>query len=71
MPEIAEVRTVASALKKKILNKKIKDIKILYPKIITNESKYFKRCLIGNEIKDIKTKGKWLLFYLNDYSYST
>lgn len=67
MPEIAEVKTVAKVLKKQILNKKIKEIKILYNGIITNEEKYFKNCLINNEIKDIKTKGKWLLFYLNDY----
>lgn len=67
MPEIAEVKTVASTLKKQILNKKIKNVNILYKGIITNHEKEFKECLINNEIKDIKTKGKWLLFYLNDY----
>jgi len=67
MPEIAEVRTVATVLKKQILNKKIKDVNVLYKGIITNDLDYFKECLIGNEILDIKTKGKWLLFYLNDY----
>ena len=67
MPEIAEVRTVATVLKKQILNKKIKDVNVLYKGIITNDLDYFKKCLIGNEILDIKTKGKWLLFYLNDY----
>lgn len=67
MPEIAEVKTVAKVLKKQLLNKKIKNIKILYKGIITNDIDFFKESLINNEIKDIKTKGKWLLFYLNDY----
>ena len=67
MPEIAEVRTVASSLKMRILNKKIKDISILYKGIITNDLDFFKKCLIGNEIVDVKTKGKWLIFYLHDY----
>lgn len=67
MPEIAEVKTVGKVLKKQILNKKIKDVNIIYKGIVENDEHYFKKCLIGNEIKDIKTKGKWLLFYLNNY----
>lgn len=67
MPEIAEVRTVASVLKKQILNKKIKNVNILYKGIVTNDINFFKKSLINNQILDIKTKGKWLLFYLNDY----
>ena len=38
MPEIAEVETVRNTLKRLILNKKIVDVKIIYPKII--ESNY-------------------------------
>ena len=34
MPEIAEVETVRNTLKRLILNKKIVDVKIIYPKII-------------------------------------
>jgi len=37
MPEIAEVRTVATVLKKQILNKKIKDVNDIYKGIITND----------------------------------
>ena len=43
MPEIAEVETVRQTLKKQILNKKIKDVKILYPKIVENNTEEFKR----------------------------
>lgn len=67
MPEIAEVRTVAKVLKNQILHKKIKDVKILYAGILMSDKTYFKTNIIGQEIKDIKTKGKWLLFYLTDY----
>ena len=33
MPELPEVETVKNTLKKKILNKKITDVKIIYEKI--------------------------------------
>lgn len=67
MPEIAEVRTVAKVLKEQILNKKIIDVIVFYGGILEVEEEYFKKCLINNEIKDITTKGKWLIFHLNDY----
>ena len=53
MPEIAEVETVRNTLKKMILHKKIKDIKIIYPKIIESDLTDFKKILIGQEFKDI------------------
>ncbi len=67
MPEIAEVETVKNTLKKKILNKEIKDVKILYPKIIESNLEDFKKILIGRKFQDIKRRGKWLLFDLGDY----
>ena len=67
MPEIAEVETVRNVLKQRILNKKIKDVKIIYGKIIENDLDEFKKILIGNEFKDILRKGKWLIFELKDY----
>ncbi len=67
MPEIAEVETVRNTLKKKILHKKIKEVNILYDKIIESDINEFKKILIGNEFVDIKRKGKWLIFELNNY----
>ena len=67
MPEIAEVETVRNTLKKQILKKKIKDVKILYSKIIETDLEDFKKHLIGNEFIDIKRRGKWLIFELHDY----
>ena len=64
MPEIAEVETVRNVLKEKILHKKIKDVNILYSKIIESDLDEFKNVLIGNEFEDILRKGKWLIFAL-------
>ncbi len=67
MPELAEVETVRNTLKKRILNKEIKDVKIIYAKIIESDLEEFKKVLIGNEFKDIKRVGKWLIFVLKDH----
>lgn len=67
MPEIAEVETVRRTLKKQILNKKIKYIKILYPKIIEKESLDIKN-IINDEFVDINRQGKWLIFNLKNYN---
>lgn len=67
MPEIAEVETVRNTLKSMILNKKIVDVNIIYPKIIESDIKDFKDILIGREFVDIDRIGKWLMFDLNDY----
>lgn len=67
MPEIAEVETVRNTLKGLILHKKIKDVSILYPRIVENDLETFKKNLIGKEFSDIKRIGKWLLFEIGDY----
>lgn len=67
MPEIAEVETVRNTLKRMILNKKIIDVNIIYPKIIESNITDFKNILVGRSIIDISRRGKYLLFDLNDY----
>lgn len=62
MPEIAEVETVRNTLKKRILHKKILDVKIYYKPIVLNDEKEIKENLIHKEFIDIKRMGKWLLF---------
>ena len=68
MPELPEVETVRNGLKKKILNKKITNCKVLYNGIIAypNEFEFIKQ--ISNQtINDILRKGKFLIFELDDY----
>lgn len=68
MPELPEVENVRKALKKQVLNKKIVGVKILYNNIIEYPNiDDFKKNIINQTIKDIKRRGKWLMFELDDY----
>ena len=66
MPEIAEVQTVREVLKRKVLRKRIKNVNIIYNKIIENDIDDFKKRIIGKEFIDIDRRGKWLLFDLGE-----
>ena len=68
MPELPEVETVKNTLKRLVLNKKIVNVNVMYSKIIEYpDINKFKEELINQTIKDIKRRGKWLMFELNDY----
>lgn len=68
MPELPEVETVKETLKRKVLNKIIKDVRVVYPNIIENmDSNTFINKLKNQTIIDITRRGKWLIFHLNDY----
>lgn len=68
MPELPEVETVKNTLKRQVLNKKIIGVDILYPNLIEYPSvSLFKEKIINQSINDIKRRGKWLMFELDDY----
>ncbi len=68
MPELPEVETVRVALLKKIKNKTIKDINIIYPKIFEYPSiDDVKIQIKEQQIIDIERRGKWLVFKLSNY----
>lgn len=68
MPELPEVETVKETLKRIIISKKIIDVNVYCDNIVAYPSKeIFVKKLIGQTIKDIKRRGKWLLFELDDY----
>lgn len=68
MPELPEVETVKESLKKKVLNKTITDVYIYYDKIIEYpDIQLFKSQIKNQKIVDIKRRGKWLLFELDNY----
>ena len=68
MPELPEVETVKNGLKKKILNKKITNCKVLYEGIIAYPSKEDFITNIANQtINEIKRRGKFLIFELDSY----
>jgi len=68
MPELPEVETVKNTLKRLVLNKTIKEVKVYYENIIEYPtSNEFIKNIIGETIIDIKRRGKWLMFELNNY----
>ena len=68
MPELPEVETVKETLKLKLIGKKIKDVKVYYDGIIAYpEVKKFSKQIKNLPIKDIKRRGKWLMFDLDKY----
>ena len=66
MPELPEVQTVASILKKELLNKKVTKIKLIYPKVISKDSLDI-NLLIGKTLTNITTNGKYILFDYDKY----
>lgn len=67
MPELPEVETVKNTLKQQVLNKTIKNVEVLFNLIEYPSVEEFKKQIINQTIIDIKRKGKWLMFELNDY----
>lgn len=68
MPELPEVETVKNTLKKLVLNKKIFDVNVIYSNIIEYPNvEEFRKNIINQTIIDIKRRGKWLMFELNNY----
>ena len=69
MPELPEVETIRRTLKRFVEDKTIADIEVFWPKIIKqpDDIEIFKTQLFGQTFKDIKRKGKFLLFCLDDY----
>jgi formamidopyrimidine-DNA glycosylase len=69
MPELPEVETIRKDLIKKIIGKKIIAIKVIQKKSIKNSPNKFIKALQNNYIINIKRKGKFLIFELNNKNY--
>jgi formamidopyrimidine-DNA glycosylase len=68
MPELPEVETVKNSLKKELIGKRIIDVGVYYQKIIEYQtSDQFIKKIINQRINDLKRRGKWLVFVLDDY----
>ena len=68
MPELPEVETVKESLKLKLVGKTIRSAHILWDNIIAYPSKEEFSKEIGNKtIIDIKRRGKFLMFDLDEY----
>lgn len=67
MPELPEVETVKNTLKKRVVGKTIISVDVLYNMIEEPSLDEFKKLVQNQKIIDIKRRGKWLMFELNDY----
>lgn len=70
MPEMPEVETVKETLKQLVLGKTIRKIKVFWPKIIKrpDDVELFKQRLEKQTIQDLKRRGKFILFILDEYT---
>lgn len=67
MPELPEVETVRRGLMKIAAGRQINAIDVYYGKTITNDVEKFRQALIGQTIKKVDRRGKYLLFrFTND-----
>lgn len=66
MPELPEVETVRRGLSALILDRKITDVKLIYPKIIQGDRDQFIEQMTGRKFIKIDRRGKYLLFRLSD-----
>lgn len=67
MPELPEVETVKNSLNDLIIGKVIKSVVVNYPRIIQNVNiSEFIDSLVGEEIKEVKRVGKYLVFILSN-----
>ncbi len=66
MPELPEVETVRKVLLKRVGGKEIIDVRVIYPKVVEN-SPLAIELIKKQRINDIKRRGKWLIFELDDY----
>src|SRR4030067_3339141 len=66
MPELPEVETVVTGLRKTVLGQTVRDLKILYPKIVKSDLRVLTATLAGQTIKEITRRGKNILFSLSD-----
>ncbi|MBM4762523.1 DNA-formamidopyrimidine glycosylase [Bacillus sp. B15-48] len=70
MPELPEVETVRKTLEALIIGKKIKEVSIFWPKMVKKpeEVEQFSDALRDQTILSIGRRGKFLLFYTDDYA---
>lgn len=68
MPELPEVENTVRDLRKVLVNKKIIGLWTDWPKYFKKPENinFFKECVFNKKIKDIKRRGKNILFFLGD-----
>ena len=65
MPELPEVETVRRTLKEVLVSETITDVSMIYPKLVQHDSFWFLNRICHQTIRDLKRKGKYLIFILD------
>ena len=65
MPELPEVETICSDLRKKIINKKIISVVIKKKNLVRNSAPTFKKKIVGKKITTISRRGKLIILELS------
>lgn len=70
MPELPEVETVRRTLQELVVNKKVENVSVTWPKIVKHpeEVAQFIDALVGQTITDIGRRGKFLILYTSDFA---
>ena len=66
MPELAEVETTRRDLTNIIKGKRINKVSVYLDKIVYNKKDLFIETIEGQSVKDVKRRGKWLIFELDN-----
>jgi formamidopyrimidine-DNA glycosylase len=69
MPELPEVETVRRTLTSLVVGKQIEDVIVSLPRLVKepDDVMQFSHSLIGQTIREMGRRGKFLLFYLDDF----
>ena len=70
LPELPEVETVRRTLMTLVLNKEIQSVSVFWPKMVKRpvDVEQFQDALQGQTIRDIGRRGKFLIFYTDDFA---
>ncbi|MDR1567415.1 MAG: DNA-formamidopyrimidine glycosylase [Streptococcaceae bacterium] len=67
MPELPEVEAVKNGLMQLIQGKQIRKVTVKWDNLIVGDVSDFESCLVGEQIEEIKRRGKFLIFTLTHY----
>jgi formamidopyrimidine-DNA glycosylase len=66
MPELPEVETIVKGLRKTVAGKKIRSIQVIFPGIVRQDTKKFKKNVDKCEIRRVRRRGKYILIDLSN-----
>jgi len=66
MPELPEVETIVRGLQKTVVGKRIKDVKIIFPGIVKQDTKKFRKNVEKAKIIRVRRQGKYILIDLSN-----